>query len=97
MQARRTERPRGRALGHIQLDVDEHADQFFCRDFLHNLDLEITLGDELLQPRILRLELLGDARRLPETPEAFAPRYIVCSLIRCRWQPPTPVRGPPRG
>jgi hypothetical protein len=27
-------------------------------DFLHDLDLEITLGNELLQPPILDLELL---------------------------------------
>jgi hypothetical protein len=35
-----------------------YAHQFFCGDFLHGLDLEITLGNQLLQPRILGLELL---------------------------------------
>src|SRR5262249_20718699 len=46
----------------------------FCGDFLHDLDLEITLGNELLQPRILGLELLQapDVVRLKAT-ETLAP------------------------
>ena len=47
------------APGHTQLDADEPArSPIFCRDFLHHLDLEVTLGHQLLQPRILCLELL---------------------------------------
>jgi hypothetical protein len=38
--------------------ASRHAQQFFCGDFLHHLDLKITFGDQLLQPGILRLELL---------------------------------------
>lgn len=34
----------------------------FCGDFFHHFDLEITLGDQLLQPRILLLELLEPAQ-----------------------------------
>src|SRR5689334_18101480 len=30
---------------------------FFCRDLLHHVDLEVTLGDELLELRVLLLEL----------------------------------------
>jgi hypothetical protein len=39
----------------------------FCGDFHHHLDLEITLGDQLLQPRILGLELL-------QPPEVVRPK-----------------------
>src|SRR6202044_2919934 len=48
--------PRDHAPGHTQLDADEPArSPVFCRDFLHHLDLEVTLGHQLLQPRILCL------------------------------------------
>ena len=33
----------------------------FCGDFFHHFDFEITLGDQLLQTRILLLELLKPA------------------------------------
>ena len=39
-------------------DLNEPAHSpVFCRDFLHDLNLEITLGDQLVQSRILRFEL----------------------------------------
>src|SRR5262245_51329085 len=48
--------PRDHALGHTQLAAGEPArSPVFCRDFLHDLDLEITLGNQLLEPRILGL------------------------------------------
>jgi len=31
---------------------------FFSGDLLHHLDLEVTLGNELLEPKILLLEIL---------------------------------------
>jgi hypothetical protein len=47
----------------------------FCVDFLHHLDLEVALGNELLQPRVLRLELLQAAHVIRlQRPEALAPR-----------------------
>jgi len=56
-----------------RLRADGSATPVFCGDFLHDLDLEITLGNQLLQPRILGLELLQapDVVRLKatETPE----------------------------
>ena len=46
--------PRDHAPGHTQLAAGEPAHlPVFCGDFLHHLDLEITFGDQLLQPRIL--------------------------------------------
>src|SRR5262249_30892666 len=51
--------PPRHAPGHTQLAADGPArSPVFCGDFLHDLDLEITLGNQLLQPRILGLELL---------------------------------------
>jgi hypothetical protein len=44
--------------------------QFFCGDFLHDLDLEITLGN---QPRILGLELL-------QAPDVVRPKATPCVL-----------------
>src|SRR5215469_1883704 len=67
--------PRAHALGHTQLDADEPArSPVFCCDFLHDLDLEITLGDQLLQPRILCLKLPQPTHvvRL-QAPEPLAP------------------------
>src|SRR5215469_1875584 len=56
---------RGYALGHTQLDVDEPArSPAFCCDFLYDLDLEIALGNQLLQPSILGL-------KLPQTPHVI--------------------------
>jgi hypothetical protein len=43
-------------------------------DFLHDLDLEITLGNELLQPRILDLELL-QAPDLAQLPKRLRSRH----------------------
>src|SRR5262249_32868378 len=62
--------PRDHAPGHTQLAADGPArSPVFCGDFLHDLDLEITLGNQLLQPRILGLELLQapDVVRLKAT------------------------------
>jgi hypothetical protein len=53
--------PSGRetTLPATQLDVDELArSPVFCRDFLHDLDLEVAFGNQLLQPNIIGLELL---------------------------------------
>jgi hypothetical protein len=33
--------------------TSRHAHQFFCCDFLHDLDLEVAFSNQLLQPRIL--------------------------------------------
>jgi hypothetical protein len=63
------------APGHTQLAADGPArSPVSCGDFLHDLDLEITLGNQLLQPRILGLELLQapDLVRLKAT-ETLAP------------------------
>src|ERR1700741_1415359 len=67
--------PRGHALGHTQLDVDEPArSPVFCRDFLHDLDLEIALGNQLLQPSILGLKLLQTPHVIRlQAPEPLAP------------------------
>ena len=73
VQGRRTERPL--LPGNTQLAADGPSrSPVFCGDFLHDLDLEITLGNELLQPRILGLELLQapDVVRLKAT-ETLAP------------------------
>ena len=69
--------PRDLARGHTQLDADEPArSPIFCRDFLHHLDLEVAFDDQLLQPRILRFELLEPPHvvRL-EAAEPLAPTY----------------------
>jgi hypothetical protein len=48
---------------------------FFCIDVLHHLDLQIALGHQLLQPRILCLELLQAANIVGlERPKPLAPR-----------------------
>src|SRR6266516_4089600 len=50
--------PTAPAPGHTPLAAGEPArSPVFCGNFLHHLDLEITLGHQLLQPRVLRLEL----------------------------------------
>src|SRR6266480_4551358 len=50
--------PRAHAPSHTPLAVGEPArSPVFCGDFLHHLDLEITLGHQLLQPSVLRLEV----------------------------------------
>jgi hypothetical protein len=54
-----------------------YAHQFFCDDFLHGLDLEITLGNQLLQPRILGLELL----QAPDVVRLKATRNV-CAMCR---------------
>jgi hypothetical protein len=36
----------------------------FLRDFLHHLDLELSLGNQLLQPRILGRAASDAGRRL---------------------------------
>jgi len=47
------------AAGYTQLDADEPArSPVFCRDFLHDLDLEVAFGNQLLEPSILGFELL---------------------------------------
>jgi hypothetical protein len=47
----------------------------FCVDLLHHLNLEVTLGDQLLQPRILCLELLQPAHIIRlHGAETLAPR-----------------------
>ena len=66
--------PRDHAPDHTQLDAHEPArSPVFSRDYLHDLDLQITLGNQLLQPRILGLKLLQAPHvvRL-KPPEAFA-------------------------
>jgi len=66
--------PRDYAPGHTPLAADEPARlPVFCGDFL-DLDLEITLDNQLLQPRILGLELLQapDVARL-KAAETLAP------------------------
>lgn len=41
----------GRVALHTQPDIGEPARlPFFCCDFLHHLDLEVTFGQQLLQP-----------------------------------------------
>jgi hypothetical protein len=60
---------------HTQLAAGEPArSPVFCGDFLHHLDLEIPLGHQLLQPRILGLELLQapDVAR-PKAAETLPP------------------------
>jgi hypothetical protein len=47
--------PAAHRIRHL-LATDRHA-HHFCTDPLH-LDLEVAFGHELLQPRVLRLELL---------------------------------------
>src|SRR6516225_508539 len=67
--------PRARAPGHTPLAAGEPArSPVFCGDFLHHLDLEITLGHQLLQPCVLRLEVpqAPDVGRLQAT-ETLAP------------------------
>src|SRR6185369_1649889 len=50
--------PRDQAPGHTPLAAGEPArSPLFCGDFLHHLNLKIALRHELLQSRILRLEL----------------------------------------
>jgi hypothetical protein len=44
----------------------------FCGDFLHDLDLEITLGYPLLEPRILGLKLL----QAPDLARMKAPKRL---------------------
>ena len=46
-----------------RLRADGSATPVFCGDFLHDLDLEITLGNQLLQPRILGLEGIVSKRK----------------------------------
>src|SRR6266487_3432932 len=67
--------PRAHAPGHTPLAAGEPArSPVFCGIFLHHLDLEITLGHQLLQPRVLRLELpqAPDIGRL-QAAETLAP------------------------
>jgi hypothetical protein len=46
----------------------------FCGDFLHNIDLEIALGNQLLQPRVLLFELFRTPHVVGlEHPEPLAP------------------------
>src|SRR5512139_746001 len=67
--------PRARAPGCTQLDAGGPArSPVFCGDFLHHLDLEVTLGHQLLQPRILDLKLLQAAHVVRLKPaETLAP------------------------
>src|SRR4029079_8807751 len=67
--------PRDQAPGHTPLAAGEPArSPFFCGPFLPHLNLEIALRHELLQSRILRLELPQalDVVRLQST-ETLAP------------------------
>jgi hypothetical protein len=55
VQARRTETTLPAI--HNLSPTDRHASAVFCGDFLHDLDLEITLGLELLEaPDLVRLK-----------------------------------------
>src|SRR5205823_1675926 len=71
----RSAAPRAHAPGHTPLAAGGPArSPVFCGDFLHHLDLEITLGHQLLEPGVLRLELpqAPDVARL-QAPETLAP------------------------
>src|SRR4029079_9557879 len=84
--------PRDQAPGHTPLAAGEPArSPFFCGDFLHHLNLEIALRHELLQSRILRLELPQalDVARLQST-ETLAP-----SIDHAAWRRLPQDRDPP--
>lgn len=67
--------------------ADGHVHQFFCDNLLHDLDLEITFANQLLQPRIFRLELLQPV--WPRSPASHRNVYVTCSRsARC----PMPLR-----
>ena len=54
---------------------------FFCADFLHHLELEITLGDELFEPCVLLIKLSKPSYiEFLELPEPLAPE--VYRLLR---------------
>jgi hypothetical protein len=56
VQARHCDRPRPVAKATWQRRAGTLT--IFCVDLLHDLDLRVALGNQLLQPRILGLQLL---------------------------------------
>src|SRR5687768_15640298 len=74
--ARRRVEPTGLAWSRTAPVADESARlPVFSRDLFHDLDLEVTLGDQLLQPAVLLLQLAQpfDVRGL-QLPELLPPR-----------------------
>ena len=67
--------PRDHAPGHTQLTAGEPARSPVCRNLFHHLNLEIALGDQLLQPRILGLELL-------QAPDVIRHKAADCASCR---------------
>jgi hypothetical protein len=58
----------------------------FCGDFLHHFDLEVALGHEFLQARVLLLELLSRRKSSGwNVPNRFFHVYTVWPLTLCRF------------